>query len=250
MSTPIVADGHKKCPRCKEIKAFNEFSKCVTWKMELDTYCKLCKKAINREYRKKAKTNPEWLAHDRERRKATGPAYAAANREKMRMWQKEWRERNREKEAERKRVYSQNNHEKEKKRHQQYRLENPDKRREQNHRYRARKAKVKRIELPNTEKILWDIQSGKCLYCNRALDKGNMHTDHILPLSMSEVLQDHPGHTPENLALTCVHCNESKGTALLEDWLAWKYPDQMDEILYRVEAHMLMMKTIESALLK
>ena len=45
----------------------------------------------------------------------------------------------------------------------------------------------------------------RCYLCDRIIEMGDRHVDHILPVSKSGPTR------PSNLAITCSHCNRSKG---------------------------------------
>lgn len=245
-----VPEGFKRCPKCGYVKAIGEFSRHKGRSDGLDAYCKVCQRERDRHRREE---NPE-KARERDRR------YRQKNLEKRLKSNRRYHQENLESERERKRRYYQENAEKVRETKRRWRQENPEKAREvsrryyqenlqkvreRNHRRRARVLAAVFSVPDNIEAILWDAQNGQCMYCGCDLT-GGYHVDHIIPVALANLLGDkHPGHTPTNLALACPHCNRSKCDSLLKDWLIWKYPDQMDEILHRVAAHIAIMQEWE-----
>jgi 5-methylcytosine-specific restriction endonuclease McrA len=57
-------------------------------------------------------------------------------------------------------------------------------------------------------------QGGLCAYCEVELN-GAFHVDHMIPLSRGG------SNWPDNLAITCVSCNSSKGAKTAEEF--WRY---------------------------
>lgn len=158
---------------------------------------------------------------------------------------RQWQRENPEEYREAVRRWQQIKSEKARKQFRQWREANPERHRDNTRRGNMRKNDIRWSVPENIEEILFDVQNGYCLYCQCELMNG-YHVDHIIPVVSAKILADtYPGHVPSNLCLTCAHCNQSKHSALLEDWLIWKYPDQMDEILQRVERHIEIMREWE-----
>lgn len=221
----LIPLGLKQCSRCKEVKSLDEFYKRNDRKSGWHSLCATCHNAI--------KSNPEI-------RKKQGKQYYQKNRERKRQWQREYYEQNRDDRRRYNSLYRQRNVEKLRRSSREYYRDNPDKIKRNNLRRKMRKLLIPYREIPNLENELYEIQNGLCLYCNTPLVKGprSIHLDHIIPLSYAETLGSrYPGHVPSNLALTCHSCNLSKFDYILEDWVAWKFPEQMDEILHRVESY-------------
>ena len=217
---PAAKDGFKQCRKCGGVKAVGEFSKDKARKDGLQCQCKTCQALVYRQYRQ---MNPE------------------KERERIR----QWREANPEKPRESKRNWREANPEKLREYDRQWYQANTEKSRESKRRRRARKKGIVHAVPSNIEEILFDAQNGYCMYCQREL-LNVYHLDHIVPLALADLLgKDYPGHVPSNLCLTCEHCNMSKNSSLLEDWLARKYPNQMNDILYRVECHIETMREWE-----
>ena len=233
----------KRCYCCKEMKPYSEFSKCKTRHDGYANICKACAKIkraahyqLNKD--KERESHRQWIINHPEKEKEYRVRDYQKHAERYRVKTREWTEANRD----RKRAYDRAYVSKKRETH---------KENKNNERTRARsafrKAVIKRgaqgFPILEIYKILRKIQSNRCLYCNNPLTE-KCHLDHILPLCMTVILRNHPGHSPENLALTCPHCNMSKHDAILEDWLSWKYPEQMDEILRRVDEHIETMRAM------
>lgn len=242
-----VPQGFKRCSRCGEIKALEGFSRNKAMKDGLQNQCRICQTESNRRWRQE---NPDkvraqerrWAQANRDRRRESDRRSYERNPEKKREYSRRWKQENPDKVREKEHRRREINPEKERERNRRYYQENPDKKREKYRRRRARKSQLPVACPTNIESILFDVQNGQCMYCGCDLADG-CHVDHIIPIVLVDLLGDkHPGHVPSNLALACPHCNVSKYATPLEDWLQWKYPDQMDEILKRVEAHIARMK--------
>lgn len=70
--------------------------------------------------------------------------------------------------------------------------------------------------IPDYYKIkrnLYNIQEGRCFYCNRKIKITGSHIDHILPRCKNG------GNEHGNLCLSCVRCNSCKGGFSLGRWL-------------------------------
>jgi len=75
---------------------------------------------------------------------------------------------------------------------------------------RNRRARLRRAEGKHTAKdirIQYARQKGKCYYCHKKLGK-SYHVDHIVPITRGG------SNDPDNLVITCHHCNESKNDRL------------------------------------
>ena len=58
-------------------------------------------------------------------------------------------------------------------------------------------------------KYLMPLQSGKCFYCGKGINNGNVHVDHVIPWSFSH------DDGLDNLVATCSACNSNKSALLL-----------------------------------
>lgn len=251
-------DGFKQCRKCGQVKPNEAFCKRKSSPDGLYYYCKACDKSAQQSYRQ---ANQDEISERRRSARRQSPEKERerdrqrykANSEKRKAQARQYRtihnDKVRQKDRERRRTKIEVQPDYESKRHYRRYWSNPEKARLLNRqrveRRRSRKLKVNILQIADIEAILFDTQNGQCMYCGCDLT-GNYHLDHIIPLSLVDLLgEHHPGHVPSNLALACPKCNRSKSKALLEDWLSWKYPDQMDEILHRVEAHIAIMQEWE-----
>lgn len=144
--------------------------------------------------------------------------YYEANKDALRVYKREWARENRdpEKDSERAR---------------RYRARNKDKVAESGKRWyekvkqngsfwpqRWRENASRRRAAMETEDCtevviqMYDDQQGLCAYCEAPLF-GNYHVDHMLPLSKGGE------HRWSNLAITCPHCNLSKGVQAAEEFM-------------------------------
>ncbi|MDY0096387.1 MAG: HNH endonuclease [Candidatus Vecturithrix sp.] len=78
-------------------------------------------------------------------------------------------------------------------------------------RYFDRKCKAIGRITPDVVSGLKAKQENKCFYCGKILTK--YHVDHKIPLTKGG------SNLESNLCVTCVSCNLSKGTKLIEEWL-------------------------------
>lgn len=261
MVTQDIPEGYKRCSRCKAVLPIEDFYKASRTKDGRQTNCINCardvglqwKRAnaqVSRDYsRQRRKDNPEehrenarlyrqrhpekvketikvYRENNPDRVKDSGRRYREENKDMLRVRNQEWRQKNPDHLRAKKREWRQNNSKRVM---------------ESSRRRRLSKLQIPTIRLSTIRDILLVVQKGKCLYCGNDLDQ-HFHVDHIIPLSLAPLLgNSHPGHTPSNFLAACPHCNVSKHNYLLEDWLAWKYPDQMDEILHRVDRHIALM---------
>lgn len=68
---------------------------------------------------------------------------------------------------------------------------------------------------PNDLIVLFKQQKGKCIYCGCQLDKTNLCTDHMTPLSREGK------HEFSNLALACKDCNQLKLSKTKQEFIAF-----------------------------
>ena len=66
------------------------------------------------------------------------------------------------------------------------------------------------------KELLYELQHGKCCYCERGLLMGEAHVEHFRPKAKVEEAERHPGYwwlaySWENLLLACETCNIKKG---------------------------------------
>lgn len=89
---------------------------------------------------------------------------------------------------------------------------NPDKVRAKTLRHLALKNNAEGNHTESDVSLLYSEQEGRCAYCGITLHS-NYHVDHIHPLSKGG------SNWPDNLAITCGYCNDSKADKMLGDWM-------------------------------
>lgn len=168
---------------------------------------------------------------NREQIREEARKFYAANRERIReAARKDWAK-NQEKYRERARIYyaehrdmyadsvrsyQARNKERVAQRARAYYLANQEKRREYNRIYQNRRRGVK-IRADGTYSaediaLQYERQKGRCHYCKKKV--GNTyHVDHVVPLSRGGT------NWPDNLVVTCPHCNLSKNNKLPHEWI-------------------------------
>lgn len=202
LSQPLL----KRCSKCgNDYPATPEyFSKMSASKDGLKVWCRSCVSEYNkayrathleelREYNRQFRATPE--AKARKRELASTPEY--------REWANQY--------------MAQYRAIPEKKRHfQEYMQEwgknNPDRITASSHRRRARKQNNGGDYTRNDIRVQFKTQKGRCWWCQDELVEGNTHIDHRIPISRGG------SNAPENLCLSCKHCNLSKGSKLPHEW--------------------------------
>lgn len=89
----------------------------------------------------------------------------------------------------------------------------------------------------NVDRLLYDIQDGKCIYCQTQLINGETGTDHIIGVSFDRT-KPYMIDVPSNFALACRRCNSSKCNKWYVDWIGRKFPTNAQEVIDRVHRHM------------
>ncbi len=71
-----------------------------------------------------------------------------------------------------------------------------------------------RINLPRELKAaVWEFTHGQCWYCGTDCNPyGDLCIDHVVPLARGGT------NEIENLVPCCTHCNQMKGTQLVDEW--------------------------------
>jgi len=145
-----------------------------------------------KEYQKK---NPEKVkaAH---RRRWANPEYRA----KIKRQNERWRLNNKERFAENGRKWRKNN---------------PGKYHALLHKRRARQlnATVNPQSIQIFIEGIRKSKSVKCYYCEKPVPGKKAHIDHMMPLSKGGP------HSVENLCASCPHCNHTKHSKLIRDWM-------------------------------
>lgn len=96
-----------------------------------------------------------------------------------------------------------------------WRKRNPDKVIVQFKVRQARKRSAEGNHSPSDIQLLLQDQDNRCAYCGISISleiKGDVHIDHIQPLSRGG------SNWPENLAATCSYCNLSKKDKTIAEW--------------------------------
>jgi len=138
--------------------------------------------------------------------------YTHNNRDTITARMKLWRKTNKEKLQEHRKSYYENNKEKEKENSKRYSAENPLSKRISEAKRRAQKNKsIENYDNDDVE-LLYIIQRGKCVYCQKDLTD-NFEVDHMRPLSRGG------SNGPDNIQLLCQKCNRSKWTDTHEEYL-------------------------------
>lgn len=160
-------------------------------------------------------------------RKKKHREYRVANKEHIATRSRTYREANKEREAERARARYVANKEKILKRTHANHIANRERRietdrlwrlankmavRAKSHRRRALKLAAGGMHTAEDIKRLYEAQRRKCYYCKSKLGS-TYHVDHVVPLSRGG------SNGPENLVISCVKCNLSKGDRLPHEWV-------------------------------
>ena len=172
---------YRKCSKCKIEKPLKEFHKDKARKYGRDYVCIKCRK--------------EYCDANKEKTRTRSKQHYEANKEKIQIQHKIWKK------------------------------NNPDKVRASHNRCGAkRRMTMSEIEFKATteqvNKLIKDSDN-KCFWCDKDIPKGELHIDHIYPLSK------YKDHTISNLCVSCEDCNRRKFNKEPEDWL--------DEILQQTK---------------
>lgn len=92
-----------------------------------------------------------------------------------------------------------------------YRKVNPEKSRVYCQNRRSRRKQVGGTLSPGIAKLLFKLQKGKCVCCEKPLGK-TYHLDHIIPLALGGT------NTDDNIQLLTARCNMTKGSKHPIDW--------------------------------
>lgn len=172
----------KKCIHCGRILGIDDYSYCKT----KGRYLNICKKCIRLK--------------DNLRYKYEGGAEKSHQKymdkiETKRQYASEWRKRNKDKVA---------------KQTKRYRKKYPEKTKARNRlKQIKRDYQIKGVAIPASQVI--DRYGDTCYLCGAKVLQGNIHLDHVKPLSRGGK------HEIENLRVTHSWCNESKGNKLLKE---------------------------------
>lgn len=190
----------KICCQCKQVKSLSGFYKDSRRLDGHRSECKFCHNAArkrycernlgkNKEYLHKLYADPEYY----ERHKANVRAYYHKNRDECNARHKEWAKRN--------------------PHYQRDRYRNDPECRARDLAYSKKRRALRRgastAELVDRQAII-ERDNATCYLCGRGpLTDSEIHLDHVIPLSKGGP------HAPDNLKVTCVSCNLSKGDKIL-----------------------------------
>lgn len=192
--------GAKRCTRCTVVRELSDYSSDTTRRDGLFPWCKPCKSADDRQYRKEHAE--EKAARDR--------AYYAKNREEIRERNGEYRERNRDTIRERQSEYREQNREELRERQREARRRDP-----LAHRIHAGRVRAKEYGVPNEGfsaddlRAYWSsigLDEDRSAFSGVLLTPGTVSLDHVIPLSAP----NSPGHVVSNIVPCLIGENRSK----------------------------------------
>lgn len=207
-----MSDPLKRCSKCQTEKPREAFHKAPKRKDGLYPYCRDCKNAWKREYRK---ANPEKMRqadrakHARrspDEKRASAKRYRDANLEQARESNRRYYERNREAIIQRTKRWHAENADLSRELKRAHREANRDKYR---NKINSRRARISGTAIgPVDLESLW---TGLCGICGEGIDRAmkfpnplSPSVDHIIPLSKGG------GHVADNLQWAHFGCNASK----------------------------------------
>jgi len=194
---------HKVCSKCKIKKSYAEFSINRSSRDGFQYICKKCSKIIN----------ANWYKNNPEKAKAKDANWYKNNPEKVKAKNAKWRKNNLEKARANSSDWRRDNPEKVKINNYNWHKNNPEKCKLHGVKRRARKLGSTNGYMPEwTERVLFGMQEGKCLYCRIDLNLSGIHLEHMVPLSRGG------NHNIMNLCLSCPLCNLRKHTMTAEEF--------------------------------
>ena len=223
----------KKCPKCKQIKQFENFHKNKASSDGLQPHCKDCKKIYKGQNKKQTnknakiwrlknlercrakdieygKNNPEkikqqnknWYNANREQSLKNSKDWRQKNPDKVKKHNKEWYKENKEKKLAQDKIHYKNNREYYKKKHREWQKKNPEKVRERARKRRDKKLAISEHYTTQDEQITLQEFNHQCFNCGST---DRLEIDHHLCLNNDNAL------TLENAVVLCKSCNCSKG---------------------------------------
>ena len=199
----------KTCTKCKIEKLEVEFCKERSAKDGLQTKCKRCDKIYREQNIERIDTyKKNYYKNNKEKIAESHRIYDKKNKESVNAYRKEYYKKNKEKMDESSRVYRENNRDRAAEMEKKWRDSNVEAVRESKRLYKIRKRATERdtlIKVTKEEinKLIKD-SNNICFWCDEDISKGEMHLDHIYPLSKCG------GHTISNLCVSCANCNIRK----------------------------------------
>jgi 5-methylcytosine-specific restriction endonuclease McrA len=178
-----------------------EFYKDRTKKGGLASSCKKCSTA----------GAELWRVNNPERHTEVKQQYYLQHKEDTIERNRQWRAENPERRAENRRQEYERNRERAIEETRQWCQEHTEQAKANKRRHRARKRDAAGQHTAADIQVIYASQRGLCWWCSCEL-KDNYHVDHRVPLARGG------SDAPENLVLTCPHCNISKGSKLPSEW--------------------------------
>ncbi len=195
----------KICSKCNIEKSIIEFYNKASGKFGVAAICKICEKKYKHDNKKsKAEYDNLYRQNNKELIASKYKQKYLINKTKINAKSKQYYESNKEKVAATQK---------------QYRQTPKGKATDKANRQNRRVAKLNNGGKHTGKQILalFDLQSGKCPYCESKLYKsgnGKYHIDHVIPLSKSG------SNDISNIQLLCPKCNMSKKDKLPEEFAA------------------------------
>lgn len=161
---------------------------------------------------KKRQKDKEWRSANPDRVKAAQRRHRVRTRDKSAAYARQWRAANREHCRSYEREYRGENREKIREQQAKARAENPQRFRAYNTNRRAMQLAAGGTYSAADIERLYAEQGGLCRWCSEPLSDG-FEIDHVIPLSRGG------SNSPDNLAVTCIHCNRRKSSLLpFSEW--------------------------------
>ncbi len=222
--------GMKVCSKCRALKPLDSFHRARRRDAEgRCACCKACQRAYTQSTKQvRAKRHRTHYEANKEAILRQGRVYREANRDKIAQRNRGHYEANKEAILRRNRAYSEANKDAIAQYHRAYNEANkdakaqqqrdwvhanPDKVRANDHRRRARVQNAEGNHTAADIRKQYKAQHGRCYYKGAHVKLGDAyHIDHVIPLSRGG------SNGPENLVLTCPHCNMAKGAKLPHEW--------------------------------
>lgn len=202
----LLNPNFKICGKCKLEKDKKEFSKNKTKKDGLHNRCKDC----DREYRSIPENKEHRKEYDREYNSI--PGIKQHKKEYNKQYRSMPENKKHEKEYKKEYCLIPKNKEHIREHNKQYRKNNPNKILTYHAQRRSLKARASTISFTKEEYFdRMSVFNFSCAYCGGPWE----HDDHVIPLSKGGL------NVLANLRPACAHCNLSKGSKLLKEWLTY-----------------------------
>lgn len=208
----------KTCTKCKQELPVIEFYNCKQTRDKLQSWCKACVKAQNRQRQQENRDavnqyNREWRENHAEtvkvRAKERSRKHYLENRQVILERNREYRKAHPEVGKKGLARYCANNREKRRQSTRRYYAEHPEKRVEQAARWRARQQGV---EIEKVDyKAVWERDKGICHICGERVPESEKGFDHVIP-----IIRGGP-HTMGNVKVSHRACNTRKSASLMSE---------------------------------